>query len=195
MDIEVIGKIAAIAFGAITAGVAIVTQLKGRKSQLREEYKFAKEFIADLSGVASDSEFLRQRGSHALTGDASLEFRTLEYLWQLENPSQAIHDYSLGFKYLEHRRTTSANPPIQFIRPYHELWRRHTLKAWYLLLYVATYSLACSPILLHVLDLWGKSSPFPALLVTCAIFLPFAFMSLKARVRIQRAEHLIAGQH
>ncbi|MCE7033575.1 hypothetical protein LY625_13310 [Lysobacter sp. GX 14042] len=68
MDIEVIAKLAAIAFGSVTAGVSVVALLKGRKSQLREEYKFAKEFIADLRGVASDHEFLRQRGSHALTG-------------------------------------------------------------------------------------------------------------------------------
>ena len=194
MEIEVIAKLSAIAFGSVTAGVSVVALLKGRKSQLREEYKFAKEFIADLRGVASDYEFLRQRGSHALTGDASLEFRTLEYLWQLPNPSQAIHDYSLGFKYLEHRRTTSHDDPLQFAAPYDQAWRRRGLKLLFLFLYLITYTLACSPLLLHVLDLWGVGSPLVALIITCFIFLPFAFLSLKAGVRIQRAEHLIAAQ-
>jgi hypothetical protein len=194
LDIEVTAKLAAIGFGAITAGNAIIAIIKGRTSQLRDDYKFAKEFIADLNGVAAESAFLKQRGSHALTGDASIEFRTLEYLWRLEDPSQRIRDYSLGFQYLEHLHTASAADPIRFVRPYDQHWRRWLFKGWFLLCYVVTYLLSTSPLLLSILGKWGKSSPYPALVVMCIVFLPMAFLAMKARVRMQRAEKLVECQ-
>jgi hypothetical protein len=194
MDVEVAAKLAAIGFGGITAWVTILGLLKARRSQLREDYRFAREFMGDLRTVASDSEFLKQRGCHALTGNSTLEYRTLKYLWDLENPSQAINDYSLGFEYLEHLRTITPHDSLQFKAPYHLAWRRRARKLGYLGRYMVMYTLACSPLLLSVFGVWHGTSPFIALLVTIPIFLPLAFMALKERVRIQRAERLVRSQ-
>jgi hypothetical protein len=56
------------------------------------------------------------------------------------------------------------------------------------------YTLACSPLLLSVFGVWHGTSPFIDLLVTIPVFLPLAFMELKERVRIQRAERLVRNQ-
>ena len=193
MAVELWAKIAAICFGAITAWGVIVGLLKGRKSQLREEYRFAREFIADLEGAAKDSPFLQQKGCYALTGDAAVQYPALQYMLSLGNPERALRDYSLGYSYIEHI-VTAQDTQIRFKRQFQSSRRRFAIKLFFWLSYIATYLLACSPLLLHIFKLWGPTSPFPALLVTASIFLPAAYFSIKAGVKLRRAEKLVEHQ-
>lgn len=193
MQIELWAKLAAIAFGAITAWNVIVSLIRGRKSQMRDDYRFAREFLSDLQGAIKHSRYLKQKGCYALIGDASIEYETLEYLLTLSNPAQAIRDYSLGCRYLEHV-VTNPNLQVRYKRIYSSKGARRTLRWGLLVLYVVTYLLAFSPILLHIFGVWGSSSPLPSFVFMAAVFLPAAFFAVKSGVRLDRAEKLVGYQ-
>ena len=193
MTLELWAKIAAVCFGAITTWNVIVGLLKGRKSQLRDEYRFAREFIADLEGVAKESPFLQQKGCYALTGNATVEFPALQYMLGLSNPERSIRDYSFGYAYIEHV-VTAQDAQIRFKRKFQSWRKRFVIKIIFLLSYLATYFLGFSPLLLHSFKMWGPTSPLPTFFVTASIFLPAAYFSIKAGVRLRRAEKLIEHQ-
>lgn len=193
MAIELWAKIAAICFGAVTAWSVINGILKGRKAQLRDDYRFAREFITDLDGVAKNSPFLQQKGCYALTGNATVGFAALQYMLSLGNPERALRDYSLGYGYIEHV-VTAHDAQIRFKRHFQSGRRRFAIKFFFWLSYVVTYLLASSPLLLHTFKLLGPTSPFPALLLTATIFLPMAYFSIKGGVKLRRAEKLIEHQ-
>lgn len=193
MTLEQFAKFAAICFGAVTAWNVIIGLLKGRKSQLRDEYRFAREFIADLEGVAKDSPFLQQKGCYALTGNATVDFPALQYMLGLSNPEACIRDYSFGYAYIEHV-VTAQDAPIRFKRQFQNGRKRFLIKFFFLLSYLVTYLLGFSPLLLHTLKIWGPTSPLPTFFVTATIFFPAAYLSIKAGVRLRRAEKLIEHQ-
>jgi hypothetical protein len=193
MEIEFWAKLAAIVVGAVTAWNVVVSLLRGRKSQAREEYRFAREFLSDLKGVAKESAYLKQKGCYALVGDTSLEHETLEYLLGLNNPAQSIRDFSLGYEYLEHV-VTDPHMQVRFKRRYANDRRRYAMRWSLLILYVLTYLLAFSPLLLHTFGVWGPSSPFPSFIFTATVFLPAAFFAVKSGVRLERAEKLVTYQ-
>ena len=193
MTLELWAKIAAICFGAITTWNVIVGLLKGRKSQLRDEYRFAREFIADLEDVAKNSPFLQQKGCYALTGNATVEFPALQYMLGLSNPERSIRDYSFGYAYIEHV-VTAQDAQIRFKQKFQNWRKRFAIKCFFLLSYLVTYFLGVSPLLLHAFKMWGPTSPLPTFFVTASIFLPAAYFSIKEGVRLRRAEKLIEHQ-
>ena len=190
MPVEGWIKVATIAFGAVTAWSVIVALLKGRRQRLRDEYRFAREFMTDLQGIAEGSPLLQQLGCHAVTGDTAVDFAAFQHIANLPDPEKALSNYAFGYKYVEYV-TTSKAPRIQFKNRFRRRSTRFIIKLVFLLLYIVMYILGWCPAILHSLKMWGPSSPGPAFIITACIFFPMAYFALRAGVKVQRAERLV----
>ncbi len=85
--------------------LAIVVWMKysefrlARHGRLREEYRFAREFLTDLMSPAGMHPFVRRKGYQAIAGDTRLSAAEIEYLLNLDDGARALKDYVLGRKY------------------------------------------------------------------------------------------------
>ena len=99
---EVALKVIPVVLGAVVPLIRILSHFGGRRSKLREEYEFARDYLTDLQdSVTKDSAFLKQKGCLAITGSPSVHFETLERLLHLADPSKAIRNYTFSYKLLE----------------------------------------------------------------------------------------------
>lgn len=193
MNYETLIKFAPILIGAFAAWKIVVDLLRGRYSHLRDEYRFAREFFNDLSANSAMHPFLRQKGYQALAGDARLTAGEVEYLLALNGSSRALKDYVLGLPYLEHV-ATAAESQVKFKKKYISDWSRRWRKYFYFGLYLACYFTSFAPLVLPVFRVAPSGQAFPLFVMTAVVFLPAAFFSLKAGVRISRAESLVKNQ-
>ncbi len=115
-------------------------------SHLRDEYKFAKEFMEALHAPDSMHPFLREKGFQAIAGDNQLSADEVEYLLSLQKPDQALRDYVLGKRYLDHL-PHMGNLQVKFRAKYEGSWSRNWRKTFYLLAYTLLVFLALSPLL------------------------------------------------
>lgn len=193
MENDVIFRCATVLFGAVGAAKIISDLVIGGRGRLREEYKFAKEFIDGLQKDPSMHPFLKEKGYQAIAGDRRLSAAEIEYLLSLKNPDRAIRDYVLGRDYLEDLLSTG-NLRLNFRAKYRRPWARIWRKAGFFALYFVFAILAVSPILAPKLFGGDPTQTIVALSGCLAGFGPFAWMAVKAGARINRAEKIVKFQ-
>ena len=192
--IKFVTPLVSLLVGAIGTWKVVVELLRGRHGHLREEYKFARDFLADLAATPQMHPFLKQKGFQAIAGDTRLTAAEIEYLLTLQNSSQALKDYVLGKQYLQHFATATGSQLIfkpYFERSFSRLWR----KVGYLLLYFGCYCGGFAPLMLPVFKALPPEQAIVAFTFTAILFFPAGFFALKAGVRIARAEVLVKSQH
>ena len=194
MDYDLLIKTVTVLIGAIGAGKLIYDLSIGKRSRMREEYKFAKEFLEEVSSNKQLHPFLREKGYQAIAGDIQVSADEIEYLLSLKGPDRALGDYVLGRPYLEHLPNVG-NLQIAFRRKYQGAWSRQWRKFLYLGMYVALVFLAFAPLLFSRLLFKGSAQMFIAFVVCVSAFGPYAWFALKAATRISRAEKLVENQH
>lgn len=194
MDYDITFKFGTLLVGAFATWKIIIEILRGRHGHLREEYKFARDFLQDLAQNPQMHPFLKQKGYQAIAGDTRLASAEIEYLLTLQDSAKALKEYVLGRQYLEYLATANGSQLIfkqKFIRKFSRLWR----KAIYLLLYISCYLLGFAPIMLPAFKAIPPGQALVAFAFTASLFFPAGFFALKAGVRIARAETLIKSQH
>lgn len=117
--IKIIGAIVAI-FGA---GKIIYDVTTGKKSRLREDYKFAKEFLEDLKNNPDIHPFAVERGYQAIAGSTSISSEKIAYLLSLKNPGKCLNDYVLSKNYLQ-LLSTNGDLCLTFAEKYSSSWFR-----------------------------------------------------------------------
>lgn len=193
MDNDLFIKLGTLMAGAITSWKVVVELLRGRHGHLREEYKFARSFLTDLSDEPAMHPFLRQKGYQAIAGDTRLSAAEIEYLLTLHDPARALKDYVLGKPCLDYFATAAGSQVVfkrKYTRPWSRLWRKIIFFCLYMLCYFAGFA----PV---VLPAFRAASPAQALLmfaVSAVLSFPAAFLALRAGVRIGRAEGLVSSQ-
>jgi hypothetical protein len=187
-------KLGALLLGAISTLKLTSDWLYGSQGRLREEYKFAKEFLNHLSEEPLMHPFLKQKGYQAIAGDTQLTALEIEYLLTLHDSARALKDYVLGRLYLKHF-ATAAESQITFLPKYKARWPRLWRKTLYFILYMLFFSCAFSPLLLPTLKSLQSIHELGLLAITFTLFMPPGFLALRAGVRITRAEALVANQH
>ena len=197
MDLEVLIKAAGILIGIVATGSGAfktamdLSQL--RRGRLREEYKFAREFFADSKKDEAMHPFLRTKGLQAIAGTTDINPSEIQYLLTLKGAPQAIKNYVFGKKYLQHLEGVG-NLQVNFKDRYKNPRYRKLLKSWYMFWYGLSVFAAGSPFIFSsFFARGGITSPGP-ILVTLAFFSPYAFLALRAGVRVSHAEHLVATQ-
>ena len=168
--------------------------IRGRFGQLREEYKFARDFFADLEKNPQMHPFLRQKGYQAIACDNRLASAEIEYLLTLQDSPQALKDYVLGRQYINHLATATGSQ-LTFKHKFESTFSRMWRKGGYLALYLGCILIGLAPIMLPALRLMPPHQAILAFAVLGTVFFPLGGFALREAVRIARAEALLRSQH
>jgi hypothetical protein len=193
VDYELPIKIVTLGIGAIGAAKLFNDLSVSKVSRMRDEYKFAKDFLSDINSGAISHPFLLDKGYQAIAGDKFVEAEEVAYLLSLQNPELAIRDYTFGRRYLEHL-PRNGNLEIEFKKRYKGKWPRFWRKSFYLVSYMGLVFLAFAPLICNELfkDL---TQIFITFALSLTVFGTYAWSTLKAAIRIFRAEDLVLRQH
>jgi len=190
--IKNVGLIIGLILSVITIAKLIFDILILRKSKLKEDYQFAKEFFEELQNGNKVHPLVIERGYHVISGDNSLTKKEIECVIELENPSSSLRDYALAKHYLEYRE--APDNKIAFKHKFSTEFSRKWRKWAYIILYFIFAMIALSPtFLVSIL----KTQAFQWLILQMIIgivFAPLAYNSLKEYAKIYRGEKLIEKQ-
>ncbi len=179
--------------GLIGAGRLIYDLLTSQPGRLREEYRFAKEFLLDQDKVPAMHPFMREKGYQAIAGDTRLSADEIEYLLSLQGASRALRDYTLGRQYLRHL-PQQGNLQVQFKEKYESIVARRVRKYWFLAAYAALSFSGFFPFVFSRVLFRDPSDMLFVTGVTLLVFLPSAWLSLRSAIRLDRAEKLVQHQ-
>ncbi|CDY78893.1 hypothetical protein BGLT_01624 [Caballeronia glathei] len=160
---------------------------------MREEYRFAKEFLLDQEKIPAMHPFMREKGYQAIAGDARLSADEIEYLLSLRGASRALRDYTLGRGYLRHL-PQQGNLQVQFKEKYQSIVARRVRKYWFVAAYAVLSFLGFFPFVFSRIFFHNPGDMLFATGVTLLVFLPSAWLSLRSAIRLDRAEKLVKHQ-
>ncbi|MFD2450707.1 hypothetical protein [Ideonella paludis] len=130
MNFDDLIKLVTLFGGPVATWKVMEELLRGRRSHLREEYKFARDFLKEVDDNPKMHPFLKQKGYQAIAGDTSLSAGEIEYILSLHDSARALKDYVLGKPYLEHL-TTATSRQIVFKQRYESPWPRRVRKVFF----------------------------------------------------------------
>lgn len=193
MDTELIAKLITVAGGVFALYKVIAEFVISKKSRLREEFKFIKEFIADLK--PDTHPFIIEKGYLAITGDATLKATEITYLLSLPSPGQALKKYSVARKYVEFKDATADEQVRIVFREQYTLSKRKWVKRRNITAYILFATLAFAPIA-FAREIFGNNWQVALVVVAMALlsFGSLAFTSLAEHGRVLRGEELVAMQ-
>jgi hypothetical protein len=194
MDIDLFAKVGALILGSISTLKLTYDWLHGRQGRLRDEYKFANDFLRDLAQNKSMHPFVKQKGYQAIAGDTRLSASEIEYLLTLHDSARALRDYVLGRPYLEHYATAQESQ-IAFQPKYKGRWPRLWRKSVYITMYFLFFVGAFAPLVLPAFKSLQASQALVLFTFSFMLLIPPGFLALRAGVRIVRAEVLVNSQH
>jgi hypothetical protein len=191
MDFELITKIVALGGSVYAFYKKIIVDFGiSKKSQLREEFTFIKEFITDLK---SDTHpFLIEKGYYAITGDSSLTAKEIIYLLSLPSPAQALKKYSISRYYIEFKEATPDKEARVVFRYKYTKRYRKWIKVFHILVYIFFAVLAVTPVL-FAKDIFGTNLQAAFVFIPIALisFGSLAYQSVAEYGRILRGEELV----
>jgi hypothetical protein len=165
-----------------------------KKSYLRGEYKFSKEFLRDIESQKTNLHpYSIEKGYQAIAGTDTVESKEIEYILSLKNPLQCLNDYILS-KQLMEKVDTTGDLKVEFKRRYSFKAYRLWLKAMFASFYFLFAFFSLSPFLAQE----HLSTTTPQMFTQLAFTLPFgaiyAWGALNAWSKIRRGEHLVCNQ-
>lgn len=198
MEADLWIKVGTLVVGVMGAGLATWKLRdetpRARRGHLREEYRFALEFLSAVSkGPVEMHPYAKEKGYQALLGGAEMTLSEAEYVLSLQNPVKAVDDYAFCKRYLVHL-STAGEKQINFAPRYRSKVYRNALLVGYLFAYWLTFMAAVAPTFLpsfHVITVLQMITTLP---LTLIVFLPISYMCLRAGTRISRAERLVSRQ-
>ena len=193
MELDDVLKLVGAVISIVTVGKLVYDVSVSRKTRLRDDYKFAREFFDELGKTPPPHPLVVERGYHAIAGDTALTVREMEYLLSLQNPSSALRDYVLARPYLEHL-PESGHLQVNFRRKYSSVWSRRWRRGFYLLLYFGSALLAVSPMFFLSSFKPSAGTGLLILIVFGAAFGLPAYNALREYGRLYRGEKLVAEQ-
>ena len=173
----------------VIAGVAkiIYEHSSSSKHKLRDDYRFAKDFLKDMEHPDGLHHLAVQRGYYALAGTTSINVTDIAYLISLENPDKSLKDYALARNYVEFN--AKLNRVVYRPKVKSKFSRRWRQTAHFSAYFIFAY-LSISPLILP--SYYNLGSHFMWLAIaTFPVFGFFAFQTLRSFIRIQRGEALV----
>lgn len=166
--------------------------LKSPKISLREDYCFARDFFRDLRSGSLDP-VVSEIGYQAIAGSSEITSDEVAYILGFNNFKKSIGFY-MGARILLDFYSTALNGKIKFKKFYRSKKIRNSLKGIYILGYFLFYGFGVLPIFMVIFKQLPPSTGIWYFVVSGIIFLPLAYVSLKAGGRIARAEKLMQIQ-
>ncbi len=193
MDVATIAKVIAAIVAVIGAGRVIYDITTGRRSQLRAEYEFARKFLDEIK-ESDIHPYPLEKGYQAIAGTNAVKSDEIAYILSLKDPAQCLRDYVLSKELMESIET-KGDLELKFKDKFIQPWSRKWRKGVYFFLYFIFAMIAFSPLLLHSMLNTTVSGVFLQLLVTIPIGGIYGWPALKAYLKINRGEILIANQN
>lgn len=166
----------------------------GRRNRMREEYKFAREFLGDVKNKKDLHPFSLEKGFQAIAGDNKLRSEEIGYLLSLREPDRALRSYVMGRPYLQHL-PNSGNLQVSFRKKYSRPWARRWRKWLYTALYGVLVFGAAAPLIFSRSISRDPTTIFTLFLITSVTFFPYGIAFLRAAAKIHRAEDLVKNQN
>jgi len=192
MDLGTIAKVVLGGVGIVTAGKVFFDIFIGKKTNLREEYKFAKEFLDDTSKEKLHPYTL-SKGYQAIAGTVTVKATEIEYILSLKDPIQCLHDFILS-KQLFERLEVKGDFKLVFKKKFKSNYSRRWRKIFYLVSYFTLAFLAFSPMILSKYFEASAVDSLLQMLFTLPFLGLYAWLSLKAYAKIARGEHVFNNQ-
>lgn len=194
MDYDIAIKLGVLCVGMVAAAKGLFDLSIGMKGKLRDEYKFAKYFLADVETFGKMHPYLKEKGYQAIAGDERVTAKEVEYLLSLINPEQAIKDYVMGRDYLEHLSVLE-DFQIVFKEKYKTKWSR----MWRMFLYFGCYMIcvlgATAPWIFSSLLHLNMNQFIFYFLLSAVIFGPYAWWFFRSGQKIANASRLVRRQY
>lgn len=193
VDYDLVFKLAMVCIGLVGAAKGLYDLSIGRKSKLRDEYKFAREFLAEVDRELDMHPYLKEKGYQAIAGDSKISGSEVEYLLSLTGPERALRDFVMGREYLEHL-PDSGNLQIKFKKKYKNKWSRRWRMYTYLTFYIVFFFAGFAPLVFSsYLHLSGQNL-LAAFAASVLVFVPYGWLFLRSAARIYRAQMLVDHQ-
>lgn len=193
MTLELFIKLFSLVAGAFAVWKIVAEVSAGRRSRLRDEYRFAREFLSDVKAGSEMHPFLRQKGFQALAGDNRLSTPEVEYLLSLPQAARALRLYVMGLPYLQHN-ATAAGSQVSFRSKYVSRISRRSRQIMYFALYLAFYGAGAAPVFRWPLSLIGMAPSLPTVITAVSICWPLAGLALWSGMRVASAEALVRSK-
>lgn len=192
MDWDTVARFV-LGFAAIvTAWKTFFDVSSGNKINLREEYNFAKGFLND-SGKETLHPYVLSKGYQAIAGTITVKSNEIEYILSLKDPVQCLHDFIFSKQMFE-RLEVERDFKLVFKKKYKTKFSRVWRKSFYSICYVIMSFLALSPMVLSSILGFSSSEVLIKIMFTLPFFGLYAWLSMKACVKIVRAEYLFNNQ-
>lgn len=191
--LKIVGALVATATSVYTLWQLANNDKQGKWGRLREEYKFAKEFLVELRKEPEMSDFQRAKGYRALAGFQAIGVKDGDYLMSLEEPAKAMDRYVMGFDYVEYDPLRESEQ-IQFLKKYQPAFARRWRKFAYGVVYVFCVFFAVAPLCLAGFFTRQPGALAIAVITCLVVFAPGAWMTLQTLIKIIAAEKLVQHQ-
>ena len=156
----------------------------GKGTRLRDEYKFAKEFLTDAK--RSDIHpYALEKGYQAIAGSHIVKAEEIEYILSLKDPAQCLRDYVLSKQLMEHIKT-KGDLQLQFKPKYLSAWSRFWRKSFYLLGYFIFAFLALSPFIIQAFFKTSYSNMGVQLLLSIPVAGLYAWGAINNFIKIRK---------
>ncbi|MBG0761777.1 hypothetical protein BOO22_20435 [Vibrio cidicii] len=189
MDLTLVAKLVPAVVGIIGGGKVIYELVSGVQSKLREEYKFAKDFLDD-GNLKNLHPFAIAKGYQAIVGSTLVTQKEAEYILSLSNPVQRLNDFKKSLQLFE-KMDTKGEFELVFKSKYKANWSRNWRKAFYLFWYFTLAFIALSPI---VFPEWFGEQGILAIIMTLPAFGFYAWGAMNAYSKIKAAERLVENK-
>lgn len=193
IDYDLVFKLAMVCIGLVGAAKGLYDLSIGRRSKLRDEYKFAKEFLAEVDQQLDMHPYLKDKGYQAIAGDSKITGTEVEYLLSLTGPERALRDFVMGREYLEHL-PDSGNLQIKFRKKYQNKWTRRWRLYSYVTLYVVFAFAAFAPLVFSSYFHLSGQKILIAFGASFLGFVPYGWLFLRSAAKIYRAQMLVDHQ-
>lgn len=181
-------------FGSIfTAYKLFLEVVLHRKTRLRDEYKFVKEFLTDISTSAVTHPYLLEKGYAAVSGKNDLTAEEIRFFLSQPNPSISIKLYvSARQRYVEYSESERL---VKFKGKFTDPNKRKLSKVLNGIGYFTLATLSLTPLVFSS-NLFGKNWQMAVMFI--AIFMvafgPQSILCLLEVIRVANGEKLIDSQ-
>lgn len=181
-------------FGSIfTAYKLFLEVVLHRKTRLRDEYKFVKEFLTDIGASSEAHPYLVEKGFAAISGKDNLTAEEIRFFLSQHNPSLSLKRYSAARqRYVEY---SDCEHRVKFRGKFTDPAKRKWSKILNGVGYFVLAALSLAP-LFFASDLFGKNWQMAVMFIIMflAAFGPQAILCLLEVGRITKGEKLVDHQ-
>jgi hypothetical protein len=183
------------AAGLLASGVALYQAINHRSGDLRESYRFAKEFLRDCSASEPPlHDYAKHRGYQALCQDTDVDPVIVEYILGLKHPATRLRDYVMGRRFVQAHRAQQPDMRIEFRPGYEQAVYRRLAQVAYLAGYALFGALAIAPAMLTSMLQFDWRTQLVLLGMSVPAFGYLAWSCLVEYAGLYRATQLVRSQ-